>query len=472
MIRIIVACCKDFGIGIDGHIPWNIPEDLQRFRRLTHGCTVVMGRKTFESIGKPLPHRNNIVISRNKSSVIDNNVKYLSMEKAMSLVHAEKSDGKTVWIIGGQEIYRHFLPLADNVEMTFVNSHFNVDCWFPFELMTNFKLKHVEVVAVTAEEAEAKTQSQSHTYLSYYRDCHKHEEYLYLDLLENIMTHGDTRDDRTGVGTISVFGNQMRFDISETVPLLTTKQVPYNMVIKELLWFLRGDTNAKHLQQQGVHIWDGNTSREFLDKRGLHEYQEGDIGPMYGWQWLHFGATYHGCDYPYEGENQGINQLEQVIKMIREDPWSRRIIMSTYNPLDLEKGCLHPCHGLVVQFYVQEIKGLRYLSCSMTQRSADCFLGLPFNIFSYAVLTYIIAAKTGTHPYQLIINTNDTHIYLSHIKAIEDQLSRYNYVRPFPKLLLTPRIGNPETRFSDLTVDDFQVVGYFPHPRITAPMAI
>ena len=199
----------------------------------------------------------------------------------------------------------------------------------------------------------------------------------------------------------------MKFDLKESIPLLTTKYVPWKSVVKELLWFLKGETDSNKLDE--LKIWQGNTTREFLDKRGLLHLKVGDIGPMYGFQWRHYGAEYKGCDADYSGK--GIDQLKNVIKLLKTDPCSRRIFMTTVNVVDLESGCLHPCHGLVVQFYVSK-KGL---CCHMYQRSVDSFLGLTWNILCYAILTHIIAKKVDLEPFELTISTGDTHLYLNHI---------------------------------------------------------
>jgi thymidylate synthase len=293
-----------------------------------------------------------------------------------------------------------------------------------------------------------------------------HDEYHYLNLLRSILQRGNRREDRTGTGTIGLFGQQIRFDLSsDTLPLLTTKFVPFKMVVKELLWFLKGQTDNKILQEQGVHIWEGNSTREFLDKRGLKDYREGDIGAMYGYQFRHFGAKYQGCDHDYTG--QGIDQLEQVIDLLKNDPFSRRIAMTSYNVADLDKGVLHPCHGIFVQFYVDVIDGVKRLSCHMTQRSVDCGVGLPFNIASYAVLTHLIARKVDMLPRELIISTGDTHIYLNHVTALEQQLTREPH--PFPKL----RLGQvKDKKWEDLSVDDFELVGYVYHPSIKMVMNV
>lgn len=221
----------------------------------------------------------------------------------------------------------------------------------------------------------------------------------YLNLIRYILDHGALRIDRTNTGTRSVFGTQMRFSLSNgTIPLLTTKRVFWRGVVEELLWFIRGSTDGRILkvvfmlylcqQNKNIHIWDENGTREFLDKVGLTENEEDDLGPIYGFQWRHFGAAYEGRDKDYT--RKGVDQLQEVIRLLRDDPYNRRIILSAWNPCDLKKMALPPCHVLA-QFYVQN----GYLSCQMYQRSADMGLGVPFNIASYSLLTILLAHFTG-----------------------------------------------------------------------------
>jgi thymidylate synthase len=289
----------------------------------------------------------------------------------------------------------------------------------------------------------------------------------YLELLQKILKYGKTRKDRTGTGTLSIFGSQLRFDISKNVPLLTTKFVAWKAVIKELLWFLRGETDSKILESQGVKIWQGNTTRDFLDNRGLIHLPEGDIGAGYGFQWRYFGAEYTHCkdDYTF----QGYDQIASIIHQLKNDPYSRRIFMSAWNPIALDGMALPPCH-VSCQFYVEEDeKGNRHLSCHMYQRSVDVFLGLPFNIFSSTVLTYILAKMCGMIPKELIISTGDTHIYKNHLDQIKTQLSRD---LKSPPVLKINRELNDITDIERLTIEDFELENYIYHPAIKGDMAI
>lgn len=294
----------------------------------------------------------------------------------------------------------------------------------------------------------------------------RHEEYIYLDLLNKILKEGRRRDDRTGTGTLSIFGQQMRFDISKTIPILTTKFVPWKSCIKELLWFLKGQTDVSILQKQGVRIWDGNSSRAFLDERGLHHLPEGDIGPGYGFNWRHFGADYHTCKDDYH--QQGFDQVQFILDELKTNPNSRRLYMTAWDPSKLSQMALPPCH-LSAQFYVDfDEDGTKHLSCQMYQRSVDTFLGCPWNIMSYAVLTHVFAKMTNMKPKELIMCLGDTHIYTNHVDQVNEQLTRTPY--PFPTLKLKETISLKSV--DELTIDDFELLDYQYHPAIKATMAI
>ena len=300
----------------------------------------------------------------------------------------------------------------------------------------------------------------------------------YLNLLEEILQEGDYRKGRNG-GTSSLFGKTLTFNLKDEFPLLTTKRVFFRGVVEELLFFLRGQTNTKILENNKINIWKGNTSKEFLESRNL-PYEEGDMGPMYGFNWLHFGAQYHGCDYDYKGE--GMNQLEKVIGLLKEDPFSRRIMMTTYNPLCAEEGVLYPCHGIVTQFYirssigqresvstdsVREENNIKYLSCCTYLRSNDMFLGSPFNIASYALLTYLMCKKLGPdyQPDKLVMQIGDAHIYENHFNQCKEQISRRKQAFPFPQITI-----DDFDEWKDLTFQHFHLINYQSHSAIHAEM--
>merc|ERR1711939_456005 len=302
-----------------------------------------------------------------------------------------------------------------------------------------------------------------------------HEEQQYLDLVRRVIEQGQQRPDRTGTGTVSLFAPpQMRFKLHDprrrgdddeglVLPLLTTKRVFTRGIIEELLWFVHGSTDSKLLADKGVRIWDANGSRAFLDALGLTHRAEGDLGPVYGFQWRHFGAQYRTAKDDYTG--QGVDQLAEVIRKIKENPTDRRIILSAWNPADIPQMALPPCH-MFCQFYVTlpERAGERpRLSCFMYQRSADLGLGVPFNIASYALLTHMIARVTGTLAHEFVHQLGDAHVYADHIEPLKTQLAREP--RPFPRFVWRrPASETPD--IDDFTLDDFGIEDYTPHPKI------
>ncbi|XP_039263356.2 thymidylate synthase-like [Styela clava] len=287
----------------------------------------------------------------------------------------------------------------------------------------------------------------------------QHGEYEYLNLCRRILSKGKIKGDRTGTGTISLFGAQMRYDLRESFPLLTTKRVFWKGVLEELLWFIRGSTNGNELSSKGVRIWDANGSREFLDKLGFHDREVGDLGPVYGFQWRHFGAEYVDMNTDYTGK--GVDQLSQVIETIKKDPDNRRIMMCAWNVTDIPKMALPPCHAMC-QFYVCDGE----LSCQLYQRSADMGLGVPFNIASYSLLTYMIAHITGLKPGDFVHTIGDAHVYSNHVEPLNEQLKRVP--RPFPLLKIKRQISN----IDDFKYEDFELVNYKPHGKIAMKMAV
>jgi thymidylate synthase len=252
----------------------------------------------------------------------------------------------------------------------------------------------------------------------------------------------------------------MRFSLRDnTFPLLTTKKVFYRGIAEELFWFIRGSTSAKDLQEKNVHIWDGNSTREYLDSIGLTDREVGDLGPVYGFQWRHFGAEYVDMHTDYSGK--GVDQLGKIIHTLKTRPTDRRMIMCAWNPSDLDKMALPPCHCLV-QFYVADGE----LSCQLYQRSADMGLGVPFNIASYALLTVMIAHVTGLKPGDFVHTLGDAHVYSNHVDALKEQCARIP--RNFPKI----RVKRDVTSIDDFKFEDFEVTDYNPHPKISMQMAV
>ena len=261
----------------------------------------------------------------------------------------------------------------------------------------------------------------------------------YIDLLRHVMENGVDKGDRTGTGTRSVFGYQMRFNLEDGFPVLTTKKLHLRSIIHELLWFLSGDTNIKYLHDNGVTIWD-----EWADENG-------DLGPVYGYQWRSWPNP----------NGQSIDQISQVVNSLKNNPDSRRHIVSAWNPAEVDKMALPPCHSLF-QFYVADGK----LSCQLYQRSADLFLGVPFNIASYALLTMMMAQVTGLRPGEFVHTLGDVHIYSNHFEQVKEQLSREPRALPVMKI-------NPDVKsIFEFKYEDFSLEGYDPHPTIKAPIAV
>jgi thymidylate synthase len=261
----------------------------------------------------------------------------------------------------------------------------------------------------------------------------------YLDLLRHVRTHGTRKEDRTGTGTLSVFGHQMRFDLAAGFPVVTTKKLHLRSIIHELLWFIRGDTNVKYLRDHGVSIWD-----EWADANG-------DLGPVYGKQWRSWPTA----------DGRSIDQLSDVIAQIKRNPDSRRLIVSAWNVAEIERMALPPCH-LLFQFYIANGK----LSCQLYQRSADIFLGVPFNIASYALLTRMIAQVCDLQPGDFVHTLGDAHVYLNHIEQADTQLARATF--PLPTLNINPAVRS----IFDFKYEDFELANYQCHPAIKAPVAV
>ena len=287
-----------------------------------------------------------------------------------------------------------------------------------------------------------------------------HDEYQYLNLLKDIIEEGNIEEGRNGK-VYTTIGSVMHYSLENgKIPILTTKKTAWKTCLKELLWFVKGQTDNKILNEQNVHIWDGNSTPEFMKSRGLSNYVDGDLGPLYGFQWRFFNAPYSSCYEDYTGK--GVDQLQQVIDCLKdpEQRSSRRMVISAWNPCQTDKGALPPCHVLF-QFNVTHGNKL---SCTLYQRSNDEFLGVPFNIASYSMLTYLIAKHCDLEPYEFIHFGSNCHIYDDHIEQVKEQISREPY--PFP----TIEILNKRDNINDYIIDDFKIHNYQHHSQIKGAM--
>lgn len=288
-----------------------------------------------------------------------------------------------------------------------------------------------------------------------------HQEFQYLNLVRRILTKGELVQGRNGY-VKEVFGESMRFSLDDSIPILTTKRVAWKTCLRELLWFIRGSTDNTELKNEKVNIWNENASREFLDSRGLFEREVDDLGPIYGYQWRNFNHPYKNCKTEYPKDKKS-DQLAGIIQALKhpETRKSRRLIMTAWNPLQLDEMALPPCH-IMAQFHTSNENRL---SCSLYQRSADVALGMPFNIASYSFLTYLIANECGMIPHEFVYFVGNAHIYEPHIEAMKQQLLREPY--PFPKCIIHPREGRT---FETYNERDFELVEYKHHPKIQMNM--
>lgn len=470
---IIVAATKNNGIGYKGTLPWHIPQDLMHFYTRTTATSypgqenvIIMGYGTWRSLPKrPLPHRRNIVLTSRLFSSEEKIETASSFEEALHLASQSPSEEKNhplprIFVIGGGEVFAQALvhPWCRKVYLTSIGNDIVCDRFLPPDWNKNFNLIYTSPPHVYEQYSynflvyRHRRLPSTNTTLSNF-----HPEEEYLRVIDRILISGTDRVDRTGVGTRSLFGLSLRFDLSQGFPLLTTKRVFWKGVVQELLFFLRADTDAKILDAQGVKIWNAHGSESYLRSRGIMR-EEGDLGPIYGYQWRHWGAQYGTCHSPKTG---GIDQIHQVIESIKSDPNSRRHLVSAWNVSDLPQMALPPCHVLF-QFYVNNST----LSCQVYQRSADVGLGLPFNIASYSLLTHVIAQVTNLQVGEVILVLGDAHIYHSHIGSLREQLTRTPYT--WPTLRLNPKIKDIDS----FQVGDITLEGYQAHTALSMPMAV
>ena len=484
-MKLNLIYCKNINnhIGYNGDLLYNIQEDMKYFKKITsqeyiknHKNIVIMGYNTWMSIPdnyKPLSNRINIVISNNHFNEFKDDTNGTLVFKNFNDCYKFLENSNMLgekFIIGGSQLYNYVfdnylsyinkiyethinhscmkqLHYANNLEDNYSTLNFNVNTYNMFKLINKMYCDNHEVKLINSKDnlhGVDYNLYQNEKYINY-------DEKQYLDLMKNILYKNNIKDSRNSK-VISSFGEKMVFDLRKGFPLLTTKRTPFKTILRELLWFIRGSTSNKELNDKNVHIWDGNSSKEFLESRGL-DYEEGELGPVYGFQWRKFGADYNNPN------SKGVDQLQNVIDLIKNDPTSRRIILSAWNPVDLDKMALPPCH-VMIQFSVDK----EYLDAQMYQRSGDMFLGVPFNIASYSILMHIIGSITGYTPRYFHHVLGDAHVYMNHIDAIGEQIHRIP--NDFPQLKLVKKI----TDINNINEEDFILENYNHYPTIKAEM--
>lgn len=453
-MKLILAADSLGGIAKQGKLPWleEKVSDLAHFAEKTRNSYVLTGRKTALTLPS-LPGREIIVVSSQQPLE-------LAIRKCSDLT-------KSVWCIGGKELASSLLKkeLIEEVWLTIFHKSYQCDLFLPEELMN-------VVTALNASDQEMKIfPSKWGTQLvkqTEYYNIHKltpinEDARKYQELVLKVFSQGLQKENRTGVTTLSLFGGQLSFCLEGwRLPLSTLKKAFFRGIVEELLWFCAGQTSSKLLEEKKVMIWKDNSAQAFLQKSGL-PYQEGDCGPIYGFQWAHWGAEYQTCLTDYSG--QGINQLEWIIQEIQKNPTSRRLILSAWNVGDLAKMALPPCHVLY-QFIVEEIDGRKMLSCHLYQRSSDTILAGEWNIASASLLTFLLAKITGCLPRKLVVSYGDIHIYAIHKKEL---IAKYLQRLPVDY----PRLSFPQKeKITDYTFQDFFLADYHPHPELQFGMVV
>ena len=503
-ISLIVATDKNLGIGKNDTLPWRLKSEMKYFSDITqeknssYSNIVIMGRNTWDSIPekfRPLPKRINIILTSRSLdlSKFKNTFSATNLSGAMQIAKlvAIKTILGDVFIIGGRRLYQEVLLnpqttdyTIDRIYQTEIYEDFNCDTFLMDKKEYKEVIKKYDLVKCSEFKNEVCRINQKEVYFRYfiykkkifsmqgvevnyalpYPPFKNIEELQYINLLKKISTQGIKREDRTGTGTLSVFGETQEFDLRDTFPMLTTKRIFLRGIFEELMLYLRGQTDNKILNEKGINIWDGNTNREFLDKRGLNHYEEGDMGETYGFNFRHFGGEYSGCSTEYQKGEHGFDQVANLIHLIKNDPTSRRMIITLWNPHTNHKAALPSCLCWY-QFYVDTEKN--ELHAQIYLRSSDFFLANNWNVCTGAILVHLLCNLEGINltPGTLKVVTGDTHLYLNHLEQVKINLERTPI--PFPKLLIREK----KTNIEDFCFEDLIVLGYNPYPGIRAEMS-
>lgn len=441
---LIVACSENRVIGNKGTIPWSNSEDKKFFREKTRNSIVVMGRKTFESIGKVLPDRINVIMSTSDIKGVENNDNVIVVKGFREMVKlCDSYEGKEVFIIGGETIYTQALKfgLVKQVYLTFIKNTYDGDTFYRGPLFGD----GTETIYVS-DTMEITTFSIPNG---------NKEELAFLQLINSVITDGKYREDRTDAGSRYIIGGQLRFSLKDNkFPLLTTKSQPLKDIFNELMWFISGSTNTKDLSSKGTKVWDFNSTEEFIRKTGL-SYKEGDIGPSYGHQMRHYGAGYVDCETKYsEGKDQLFELIDNIKNIDTRKHKKRRLIINLYNPGQVDQMVLPPCMCLY-QFFVEN----GTLSCYVYQRSSDIVVAGGWNIATAALFTILIAKTCDLHPLELVWSPSDIHVYSNNLDAAEELVSRIP--RKFPELYV-----DSKKDIDKYTFEDLHLSGYFPNKKL------
>jgi dihydrofolate reductase/thymidylate synthase len=453
---IIAAIHKESrGIGLNGKLPWHLPEDLKRFKALTLNGTVIMGRKTWESLPKALPNRLNIVITKNPSMYTNVEGSVVFVDNIDSALQLAQSN---IFVIGGEEIYKQTINRRDctRLYLTLVNNVTSeFDTYFP-EFMHNW------TQVISSPETQ---------FTEWIPIIHNEEEEReYLQKMEEMISKGAVSSNRTGINTIVKFGATFRFDLRNgKFPLQTTRRMWFRGIFEEFKWMLSGNTNANDLAAKGVNIWLPNSTREFLDSRGLHHYLPGDIGPTYGFNLRHYGAEYCGMGTSkYEGK--GIDQLQNVINQLNNKTGgtadSRRIIIDLWDPRTVDQTALPPCMWSYTFWYNREANEL---NLHVNQRSSDFFIARNWNDAFAALLLICIAKIISASPGELVISVTNTHLYLTHLDQVKEQLKRKPY--PFPNLTINKELKSIND-ILNLNFNEIKLNNYIAHDSIKAEFVV
>ena len=526
-------------IGNNGTIPWNIPEDMAHFKELTilnsikySYSIVIMGHTTWNSIPdkrRPLSTRFNIVLSNNMQYITKENAKYdnkmidsktgvlfttwnnffnngedseyiklekLLLTKMPSNIEINILEAFTYFIIGGSQIYNKAIEMCSELGLAYSINATEIYLTKEQESGTKylgdtFFPKINESATITSVSPFYKSKSEDnliYRFITYELMSNINPFYTqeneYLSLMRNILENGSSNDDRTGVGTLSIFGSMLKYNLCDSFPLCTTKRMFFRAIFEELMFYLSGKTDNKILQAKGIHVWDGNTTREFLDGRGLQHYEEGDMGQTYGFNFRHFGGKYKGCGVDYSANNnkyieykedvsreqslssQGYDQLVNVINLIKTEPASRRIIIDLWDCTTIHKAALPACL-CKYQFNVNVTK--KELNLAIYLRSSDYFLANNWNSSCGALFVYLLCNTEGIDltPGELTVFIADAHLYKTHIEQVKINLERKPF--PFPKLLVK---GEKKKHITEFKFEDIELIGYKAHSNIKAEMAI